>query len=61
MLSDANTNSIKNSVFSVLSDDNIKKNIAKNQMLINQAPGNAGGAEIIINYYENFNYQILSA
>ena len=61
MLSDANTNSIKDSVFSVLSDDNIKKNIAKNQMLINQAPGNAGGAEIIINYYENFNYQILSA
>ena len=30
-------------------------------LTLNQAPGNAGGAEIIINYYENFNYQILSA
>lgn len=54
-LSDANTNNIKDSVFSVLSDTNIKRNITKFQELINQAPGNSGGAEMIIDYYKNSN------
>lgn len=49
----ANKNNLKDSVLSVLSDTNIKSNIIKIQKLINHAPGNAGGAEMIINYYEN--------
>ena len=50
-----NKNSIKDSVLSVLSDTDIKNNIAKIQELISLAPGNAGGAEMIVNYYENLN------
>lgn len=50
-----NKNSIKDSVLSVLSDANIKNNITNFQELISHAPGNAGGAEMIINYYENLN------
>ncbi len=51
----ANKDSIRESVLSVLSDTDIKSNIAEMQELIRQAPGNAGGAEIIINHYENMN------
>lgn len=50
---EANKNSIKESVFSVLSDNDIKQNIAKFQELIARAPGNTGGAEMIINYYKS--------
>lgn len=42
-----------NAVLSVLSDNNTKNNIAAIQKLINEAPGNKGGAEIIIDYYKN--------
>lgn len=52
MPSDVNSNSLKDSVMSVLSDVNIKNNIAKFQDLIKQAPRNSGGAEMIIDYYK---------
>ena len=44
---------LKKSVLSVLSDSDMKKNIATVQELIKKAPGNKGGAETIINYYES--------
>lgn len=51
--SDANKDSIKEYVLSVLFDTDINDNITKVQKLIRQAPGNRGGAEEIIDYYEN--------
>ena len=51
--SDVNKDSIKEYVLSVLLDTDIKDNIAKVKKLIRQAPGNPGGAETIIDYYEN--------
>ena len=51
--SDANRNTLKEYVLSVVSDVSIKDNIAKVQKLIEAAPGNKGGAEMIIQYYEN--------
>ena len=38
---------------SVLLDKDIKGNIVKVQKMIRQAPGNIGGAEVIIDYYNN--------
>ncbi len=51
--SDVNKDTLKKSVLSVLSDSDMKKNIATVQELIKKAPGNKGGAETIINYYES--------
>lgn len=45
------SNLLKNTVFSILSDVDIRENMVKIQKLINEAPGNKGGAEIIINHY----------
>lgn len=42
---------LKHTVFSVLSDSEIKSNMAKVQDLITKAPGNHGAAELIIQYY----------
>ena len=42
---------LKNTVFSILSDVDIRENMVKVQKLIHEAPGNKGGAEIIINHY----------
>ncbi len=42
---------LKNTVFSILSDVDIRENMVKVQKLIYEAPGNKGGAEIIINHY----------
>lgn len=53
MPSDVNVNSLNNIVMSVLSDASIKSNIEKFQDRINQAPGNTGAADMIINYYES--------
>ncbi len=47
-----NKDSLKDAVFSVLKDSQLKRNMAKVQELINQAPGNKGGAERIMAYYE---------
>lgn len=51
--SDVNKDTLKEHVLSILLDTDIKDNIAKVQELIRQAPGNQGGAEVIIDYYEN--------
>ena len=42
---------LRNTVFSILSDVDIRENMMTIQKLINDAPGNKGGAEIIINHY----------
>lgn len=42
---------LRNTVFSILSNVEIRENMIKIQKLINDAPGNKGGAEIIINHY----------
>ena len=47
----ANKNTIKNIVFSVASDSDIKTNLTRVQRLIAEAPGNKGGAEIVVQYY----------
>lgn len=49
----ANNNTIKEAVCSVMCDASIKDNIVAVQKLIKAAPGNKGGAEMIINYYKN--------
>lgn len=46
-----NMDTLKNSVLSVFFDSDIKNNLAKVQRLINEAPGNKGGAEMVIRYY----------
>jgi UDP:flavonoid glycosyltransferase YjiC (YdhE family) len=47
----ANKNTIKSTVFSVASDSDIKTNLTKVQRLITKAPGNKGGAELVVRYY----------
>lgn len=53
--SEASKTSIKESVLSVLSNLEIKTNTEKIQELIKKAPGNVGGAEILIQYYAKLN------
>lgn len=48
-----NQSSLKECVKSVLSDEEIKGNLARVQELIRQSPGNPGGAEAIIRYYHS--------
>ena len=48
-----NKATLREYVLAVLFDAKMKCNIAKVQELIRQAPGNLGGAEMIINYYKN--------
>lgn len=48
----ANADTIKESVLSVLADTGIKENMTEVQKMIKEAPGNQGGAEMIITYYE---------
>lgn len=50
-LSAANKNTIKNTVLSVALDSDIKTNLTNVQSLITEAPGNKGGAELIVRYY----------
>ena len=44
--------SLKQTVFSVLHDEQISSNMKQTQELIANAPGNAGGAQMIIAYYK---------
>lgn len=44
---------LKKTVLSVLSDGHIMSNISKMQRLINEAPGNRGGAGMIVEYYKS--------
>ena len=48
-----NRESLKNTVLSVLSDPDIRGSISNMQRLINEAPGNQGGACIIVEYYKS--------
>ena len=45
--------SLKQMVFAVLHDEQIASNMKKTQELIENAPGNKGGASLIIEYYRN--------
>jgi len=47
-----NKDTLKEKVMSVLLDKGIKDNIVKVQKMIRLAPGNQGGAVVIIDYYE---------
>jgi len=51
--SQVNKNTLKNTVLSIAGDKDMKNNLEKVRRWIKEAPGNKGGAEIIINYYEN--------
>lgn len=51
--SDVNQKVLKDRVFSVIMDEDIKKNMVRVQQLIKESPGNKGGAEIIIEYVCN--------
>lgn len=55
--SELNKGKLKKCVMSVLSNKEMKDNIAKVQKLIELAPGNSGGTEVIIYYYENSLYE----
>ena len=52
--SKVNVNTLKQTVFSVASDCNIKENLEKVQRLIEQASGNKDGAEAVIRYYNEW-------
>lgn len=49
--SEADKISIKNAVFSIIADSEVTDNIKRVQGLIESAPGNKGGAEMIVKYY----------
>ncbi len=48
--SHVNQNVLRNTVFSVIMDKEIKENMMKVQQLINESPGNKGGAEMILKF-----------
>ena len=47
-----NSTSLKEIVLSVLLDKQIKQNLKKVEKLIGQAPGNIGGARMIVEFYQ---------
>ena len=51
--SDVKQKVLKDMVFSVIMDEEMKKNMVKVQQLVKESPGNKGGAEIIIEYVRN--------
>lgn len=50
---DVNQKVLKHSVFSVMMDEDIKDNIKQVRQLIEEAPGNKGGAKMIVEYFNN--------
>ena len=50
--SDVNKETLKKSVFSVFQDADIRENMAEVRQLITDAPGNNGGAKMIVEYYK---------
>ena len=54
--SDVNQKTLKELAFSIIGDDEIKDNIEKVQQMIEVAPGNKGGAEMLKEYYNNCKY-----
>ncbi len=51
--SSVNKDSLKNTVFSVLNNKEIRSNLLNVQTLIQNAPGNKGGAEMILRFYQS--------
>ena len=51
--SSVDKDSLKDTVLSVLNDNDIRSNLLKVQTLIQNAPGNKGGAEMILRFYQN--------
>ena len=51
--SSVNRNLLRTTVLSMIENQEIKNNLEKVQEMINDAPGNRGGAEMIINYWRN--------
>ena len=45
--------SLKDTVLSVLNDNDIRSNLLNMQKLIQNAPGNKGGAEMILRFYQS--------
>ena len=54
-----NKDTLKNTVLSLVGNSDIKFHLDIVQNLISKSPGNKGGAEIIINYYENGTHEIV--
>ena len=52
-----NKDNLKKCVLSVLSNNGMKDNIEEVRKLINQAPGNQGGAKMILDYYKQVNFE----
>lgn len=50
-----NKESLKTTVLSVMTDAMIKKNMLQVQKQISEAPGNSGGAEMVMEYYQLYN------
>lgn len=50
---DVNQKVLKDRVFSVMMDEEMKENIKQVQKLITEAPGNKGGAKMIVEYFNN--------
>lgn len=50
--SDVNKDVLNTTVFSVLTDNEIKSKMENVQRLIKEAPGDKGGAEMIIKYHQ---------
>ena len=51
--SSVDKDSLKDTVLSVLNDNDIRSNLLNMQKLIRNAPGNKGGAEMILRFYQN--------
>ena len=51
--SSVDKDSLKDTVLSVLNDNDIRSNLMNMQKLIRNAPGNKGGAEMILRFYQN--------
>ena len=50
--SQVNRETLRQMVFSVLSDSSVRECLAKTEQLIKESPGNAGGARIILEYWK---------
>ena len=51
--SSVDKDSLQDTVLSVLNDNDIRSNLMNMQKLIRNAPGNKGGAEMILRFYQN--------
>ena len=56
--SEINRDTLKNTVFSIMADQNIKNNLTQLQKSIEKSSGNRGGAEMAIRYFKEKDYEI---